>query len=78
MGYKEFATKTFWGRFVNNMIFVLSLNIIDFLHHVTKSFSFDWNELFIMLGVDIVLALVFAALGFSIINFSQKGKEKKE
>ena len=75
MGYKEFATKTFWGRFVDNMILFIILDIFYFFFlYVIK--SFEWDEVFIGLGVDIVLALVFAALGFGWTKYYEKGKIK--
>ena len=77
MGYKEFATKTFWGRFVDDMIFFLILDLFYFLFLLVIK-SFDWDEVFIMLGVDIVLALIFAAFGFGWTKYYEKGKIKKE
>ncbi|MBP5527695.1 MAG: hypothetical protein J6X79_04480 [Bacteroidales bacterium] len=77
MGYKEFATKTFWGRFVDNMILFIILDIFYFLFlYVIK--HFDWDDVFIGFGVDIVLALAFAAFGFGWTKYSQKGNKKKE
>ena len=77
MDYKEFATKTFWGRFVDNMILFIILDIFYFFFlYVIK--SFEWDEVFIGLGVDIVLALVFAALGFGWTKYYEKGIEKKK
>ncbi len=75
MGYKEFATKTFWGRFVDNMIFLLIVNIVSSLFlYVIK--HFNWVEFFLVLVADIVLALIFAALGFGWTKYYEKGKIK--
>ncbi|MBP5677670.1 MAG: hypothetical protein J6W88_04140 [Bacteroidales bacterium] len=81
MSYKEFAPNTFWGRFVDDMILFIILDIFYFLFlFVIK--SFNWDEVFIGLGVDIVLALIFAALGFGWTKYYYKGieniKKKKE
>ena len=77
MDYKEFATKTFWGRFVDNIIIFTILDIFYFLFlYVIK--HFDWDEVFILSGVNIVLALVLAAFGFGWTKNYEKGKIKKE
>ena len=77
MGYKEFATKTFWGLFVDDMIFFFIINIVCSLFlYVIKQFS--WVEFFLVLGADIVLALIFAALGFGWTKYYEKGKIKKK
>lgn len=77
MGYKEFASKTFWGRFIDNMIFFLFVDIFYFLFlFVIK--HFDWDEVFIMLGVDIILSLVFSAFGFGWTKYYHKGLNNKE
>ncbi len=77
MGYKEFATKTFWGRFVDDMIFFLFVDIFYFLFlYVVKSFS--WGEVLINLGINLVLSLAFAAFGFSWTKFYYKGINKKK
>ena len=71
MRYNIFAPNTFWGRFIDDMILFLILDIFYFLFlFIIK--SFDWDEVFICLGVDIVLALIFAALGFGLTKFSSR------
>lgn len=82
MSYKEFATKTFWCRFVDNMIlfFILDIFYFFFLYMIK---NFDWDEVFIMIGANIVLALVFAAFGLGWTKYYEKdkiknGKNKKD
>ena len=77
MNYKEFTTKTFWGRFVDNMIFFIIVNIFESIFYLFIKQS-DWVELSLVLGADIVLSLIFAALGFGWTKFYHKGIKKKK
>lgn len=77
MGYKEFASNTFWGRFVDNMLFfVFVIFFVSLFDLVIKQFS--WEYVLAMMGADLVLSLVFAAFGFSWTKFYYKGLEKKK
>ena len=77
MGYKEFASKTFWGRFVDNMLFfVFVIFFVSLFDLVIKQFS--WEYVLAMMGANLVLSLVFAAFGFSWTKYYEKGKIKKK
>lgn len=75
MDYIEFSTKTFWGRFVDNMIFFIITDIfISIFNLVIK--QFNWSEILVMVGINIVLSLIFAALGFGWTKLYIKGKKQ--
>ena len=75
MSYKDFATKTFWGRFVDNVIFLIITDIFVFIFQLIIK-QFNWTEVWVYLGINIVLSLVFAALGFGWTKLYLKGKNQ--
>lgn len=75
MDYIEFSTKTFWGRFVDNVIFFIITDIFVFIFQLIIK-QFNWTEVWVYLGINIVLSLVFAALGFSWTKLYIKGKKQ--
>lgn len=75
MDYIEFSTKTFWGRFVDNVIFFIITDIFVFIFQLVIK-QFNWTEVWVYLGINIVLSLVFAALGFSWTKLYIKGKNQ--
>ena len=77
MSYKDFATKTFWGRFVDNVIFLIITDIFVFIFQLIIK-QFNWTEVWVYLGINIVVSLIFAALGFGWTKFYYKGLKKKE
>ena len=75
MDYIEFSTKTFWGRFVDNVIFFIITDIFVFIFQLVIK-QFNWTEVWVYLGINIVLSLVFAALGFGRTKLYLKGKSQ--
>lgn len=75
MDYIEFSTKTFWGRFVDNVIFLIITDIFVFIFQLIIK-QFNWTEVWVYLGINIVLSLVFAALGFGWTKLYIKGKNQ--
>ena len=77
MSYREFASNTFWGRFVDNMLFFIFVTfVVSIFDLVIKQFS--WGFVLAMLGANLVLSLIFAAFEFGWTKFYYKGKIKKE
>ena len=75
MDYIEFSTKTFWGRFVDNVIFFIITDIFVFIFQLIIK-QFNWTEVWVYLGINIVLSLVFAALGFGWTKLYITGKNQ--
>lgn len=75
MDYIEFSTKTFWGRFVDNVILFIITDIFVFIFKLIIK-QFNWTEVWDYLCINIVLSLVFAALGFSWTKLYIKGKKQ--
>lgn len=75
MSYKDFASNTFWGRFVDNITFLVGIGITIWLFN-PEDVVFDWKGFLIMLGLVVITAVIPAALGFSPTKLATKNKKQ--
>lgn len=75
MSYKDFASNTFWGRFVDNITFLVGIGITIWLFH-PEDVGFSWKGLLIWLGLVVITAAIPAALGFSLTKLANKKKKQ--
>ena len=75
MSYKEFASNTFWGRCVDNMIFfsavLIGIEIPGFNYEL-----FDWKRFLFRLGLTLILSILLSILGFGPTKIATKNKKQ--
>lgn len=75
--YLEFANKTFWGRFVDNLLFFTVVNIFEAVFYLVID-RFDWTLELATFVASIVLSLIFAAIGFGWTKLYKTGLKGKK
>lgn len=75
MSYKDFASNTFWGRLVDNMIFFSAIVITIWLFH-PEDVVFDWKGFLFQLGLTLILSILLSILGFGPTKIATKNKKQ--